>query len=351
MTSLTKATILAERLARQRFTDPVESHEEYLDLVRRLQPITPIANTRPGDPPKLVHRCTFDDGQVADRLRARQQLVKGRFAGGTVGYVLTEDFELYANAFCRPMDKISKIQATVLEVVERLGPITAKQIKEETGFLSKEIGPALQRLQQAFLVFEEQVDEDWERPWYPLRQVFPDVKVSPERWEGAASEIVRRFLEVMVFATAEQVRDWSQFPRKGVESLLAGMAQKGTIEAVTIEGLGEGWMIKGERLAFSSTPPETVFMLHKADFLVRAHLSELKERHKDMEVLEYLLIDGEFQGAVLGHWGFNPYDVEDIVVALSKSEQHRRRESIIMEVRRVYAPPTHDIVRYGGELI
>lgn len=350
MTTLTKATILAERLARQQLTNPVENHDAYLDLVRRLQPITPIANTRPGDPPRLVHRCTFDDGALADRLRARQQLVKGRFAGGTVGYVLTEDFELYANAFCRPMDKMTKVQNTVLEVVERLGPITAKQIKEETGFLSKEISPALQRLQQAFLVFEEQVDEDWERPWYPLRQVFPDVKVAPERWQGAASEIVRRFFGAMVFATNEQVRDWSQFPRKGVDALLATMAEQGVIETVTVEGLGDGWMMKGERLS-AVTPAETIFMLHKADFLVRAHLSELKERYKEVEVLEYLLIDGEFQGVVSGHWGFNPYDVEDIVLELSKSEQHRRREAIMMEVRRVYAPPTHDIVRYGGELI
>lgn len=350
MTTLTKSTILANRLARQGLTHPVTSHEEYLDLIRRLQPITPIANTRPGEPPTLVHRCTFDDHAAANRMRSRQQLVKGRFAGGTVGYVLKEAFDLYANAFCRPMDKISKVQATVLEVVERLGPITAKQIKEETGLLSKEISPALQRLQQAFLIAEEQVDEDWERPWYPIHQLFPDAKVRAERWEETAGEVVRRFIQAMVFATRDQVRDWSQFPRKGLETLLAQMEDAGMIEAVTIEGLGEGLMVKGEQLE-DIMLPETVFMLHKADFLVRAHLSELKERYQGIEVLEYLLIDGEFQGVVSGHWGFNPYDVEDIVVDLSKSEQHRRREAIIMEVRRVYAPPTHDIVRYGGEMI
>jgi hypothetical protein len=350
MATLTKPSILAERLARQALITPVDTNEAYLELVRRLQPITPIANTRPGDPPRLVHRCTFDDGAVADRLRARQQLVKGRFAGGTVGYVLTDDFGLYANAFCRPMDKFSKVQATVLEVVERLGPITARQIKEETGLLSKEIGPALQRLQQAFLVFEEQVDEDWERPWYPLHQIFPQVNVSTERWEGAASDVVRRFIQAMVFVTAEQVRDWSQFPRKEVDALLGMMETNGMIEAVTVDGLGEGWMVKGDRVNVT-TPPESVYMLHKADFLVRAHLSELKERYKGIEILEYLLIDGEFQGVVSGHWGFNPYDVEDIVLELPKHEQYRRRDAIIAEVRRVYAPPIHDIVRYGGELI
>lgn len=77
----------------------------------------------------------------------------------------------------------------------------------------------------------------------------------------------------------------------------------------------------------------------------------MKERFKEAEVLEYLLIDGEFKGAVCGRWGFKPYDVEDIMVDLSRSEQRRRQESIIMEVRRVYVLPTHDIVRYAGELI
>lgn len=350
MNTLTKASILAERMVRQALINPVTTNEAYFELVRRLQPITPIANTRPGEPPRLVHRCTFDDGALANRLRSRQQLVKGRFAGGTVGYVLSDDFELYANAFCRPMEKITKVQTTVLEVVERLGPITAKQIKEETGFLSKEISPALQRLQQAFLIFEEQVDEDWDRPWYPLRHIFPHVKVREEQWEAAASEVVDRFIRAMVFATTEQIKDWSQFPRKGVETLLAGLVDREVVEWVNIEGLGKGWIATGEPIP-DATPPETVFMLHKADFLVRAHLSELKERYSGVETLEYLLIDGEFQGVVSGHWGFNPYDVEDIVLALSKSEQHRRREAIIMEVRRVYAPPTHDIVRYGGELI
>ncbi len=348
---LDKPTILAARLARQGFTHPVDSTEEYLNLVRLLQPITPIANTRPGDPPRLGQRVAFDDGDTANRLRVRQQLVKGRFAGGMVGYVLAEEIGLYANAFCRPLEGMNHIQEKVLDAVERLGPITSRQIKEETGLLSKAIGPALQRLQQAFLLFEEQTDEDWERPWYTFPQAYPDVKVSPDSWQAAATEVVHRFFDAMVFATAAQVRDWTQFPRKGVEALLQTMEAQRLLMPVTVEGLGAGWILAHRTIESVPLPASPIYMLHKADYLVRATASELKERYKGVEVLEYLHINGAFQGAVLGHWGFKPYDVEDIRVDLPTDEREQYKASILTEVARVYHPPQNDIVRYHGELI
>ena len=92
-------TILAKRLRRQRLTDPLPSADSYLDLFRLLQPVSPVAFTRPGDPPRLMPRTRFDDGAEADRLRAQRRLVKGRFLGGNIGYVLAEDLALYARHF------------------------------------------------------------------------------------------------------------------------------------------------------------------------------------------------------------------------------------------------------------
>ena len=85
---LDPTTVLAERLHRQRLTDPLESAKGYVELFRLLQPVSPMASSRPGDPPRLVHRTRFDDGRVADRLRAERAIVKGRFLGGSLGYVL-----------------------------------------------------------------------------------------------------------------------------------------------------------------------------------------------------------------------------------------------------------------------
>lgn len=98
-----RETILSERLRRQRFTKPLGKSEKYVGLFRSLQPVSPIFFSRPGDPPRLVHRTKFDDGIRTDRLRAQREIIKGRFLGGNIGYVLVDDFELYANAFCRSL--------------------------------------------------------------------------------------------------------------------------------------------------------------------------------------------------------------------------------------------------------
>ena len=39
---------------------------------------------------------------------------------------------------------------------------------------------------------------------------------------------------------------------------------------------------------------------------------ELKERFGGLEVLQYLLIDRNFAGAVCGHWRIGPHDVEEM---------------------------------------
>ena len=49
-------------------------------------------------------------------------------------------------------------QQMLLERIEMFGPYTIGQLKEESGLLVKEITPALHRLQEAFLIYEDQYD-------------------------------------------------------------------------------------------------------------------------------------------------------------------------------------------------
>lgn len=90
-------------------------------------------------------------------------------------------------------------------------------------------------------------------------------------------------------------------------------------------------------------------MLDKSDFLVRADLDELKEKFKGKEVLQYLLIDGEFKGAVHRHWRIGPHDIEDIALCLDKEETETRKEEIISAVRAGYSVETTRILRFNGE--
>ena len=189
-----KQTILAERLRRQHLITPLEDTAKYEDLFRLLQPVSTMANARPGSPPRLIHRTRFDDSEITEVWREDWLIVKGRFLGGGIGYVLADELELYGNAFCKPIGLPNAYQNEVLEVIQSAGPLTPRQLKDETGLLNKRIMPALHRLQKAFLVYEDQVSDDWERSWYDFESEWMDIVIEEDRKAPAIAEVLKRFL-------------------------------------------------------------------------------------------------------------------------------------------------------------
>ena len=115
--------------------------------------------------------------------------------------------------------------------------------------------------------------------------------------------------------------------------------------------MGEGWTCVEDRDLEPARVEAGVFLLHRGDPLVLPHTAELKERFEGLEVLAYLLIDGELTGAVCGHWRIGPHDVEDIVLTLPKRETMKRKDEIVKEVARFYHPPGHHILRYAGKAL
>lgn len=81
-------------------------------------------------------------------------------------------------------------------------------------------------------------------------------------------------------------------------------------------------------------PPRGVFALHRNDFLVKSFEAVLTSAFKKdgQEPLFYLLIDGAFQGAVIGRFRNGPYDLDDIVLTLPPEEAESRREEILVAV-------------------
>ncbi len=340
--------VRAERLRRHLLTQPTTDAEAYFALFRLAQPVAPIAMTYPGSPPELVYRATFDAGEAADRLRADRTLVKGRFRDGGVGYVFADDLELYATAFRKPMKSLNELQQSVHDAIAGAGLLTPRQIAEATGELNKKVMPALHRMQTAFLVYEDQPDNDWERGWYVFEDEWPDVNLGRRTQEEAAADVIARFLQADVFATAEQIKDRTAFPKRLIDRVMADMESVGRARAVEIQGLGVGWMLPGDVPEPQAGDARSTFMLHKSDPLVQSHVSELKRRYAGLEALQYLLIDGEFQGAVLGHWRIGPHDVDDIVLELPAAERENRREEILAQVAKTYRPPNHNILKYAG---
>jgi hypothetical protein len=336
-------------MARQGLTAPAGGEREYVELVRVLQPVAPVADSRPGLPPRLVHRTRFDDGRLADAMRGRGELVKGRFRGGNIGYVLAGDLELYGAAFRKELARFSEIQEQVYRALRNAGPLTPRQLKEETGMLNRQIMPALHRLQQAFLVYEAQEDSSWERAWSLFAAEWPDVDLERRSREDAAGEVLVRLLQSLVFATFAQLRDGSQFAIGPLRGALEALERGERAVSCEVSGLGKGWILPEDRDLAPSRPERMVRTLHRADPLVHSHISELKERFAGREVLQYLLIDGELCGAVCGHWRIGPHDVEDIEIDLPAAERAARRDEILAQVERVYRPPSSRIRRYAGD--
>lgn len=346
--------VIGERLRRQRLLAPIESpddEQEYLELFKLLQPVAPVHNTRPGDPPRLVHRTLFHDDGLAGKLRERNAIIKGRFCGGRIGYVLQEDLERYAVAFRKPLAKAKPIHDDILTVLKTSGGLSKEQLKQELeGYPAGEISKALQALQEAFLVYEHQPDTDWDTGWFDFATEWFEIQADGGRYAQAVSEVLHTFIQAMVFATTAHIKSWSQLPAKAIRQGIEALVEEGRTVTAEMEGLGQGFVCAEDAEGrFPSDIPSCVFMLDKSDFLVRAHMDELQRRYKGYEVLQFLLIDGAFQGAVLGHWRIGPHDVEDILVELPPDQAESRQEEILDAVRKIYSPERHNIVMYNGK--
>jgi len=354
MIALEKKQVLSERMRRQRFIDPIESFEneqEYMQLFKLLQPVSPVHNTRPGDPPKLVHRTLFPDEQLASELRESNRLIKGRFCGGRIGYVLEEDLPVYAAAFRKPLTKSSGVHEDIWRTIKHSGGISKDQLKQELQqYSASEITKALQSMHEAFLIYEHQPDTDWDTGWFDFATEWFEVETSEEQFFRAASKVIFTFIQSMAFATSANIKSWSQLPLKTIQRGLALLLGEQLITEAQVSELGKGYIRTEDVHSFTALDyTDSVFMLDRSDIIVRAHMDELLKRYKGVEVLQYLLIDGEFKGAVLGHWRIGPYSLDNIAVELAADQIQKRKDEIITAVTKIYSPESHPIIHYNGE--
>jgi hypothetical protein len=352
MTTIERSSVITLRLERQHLTSPANTKDEYEALFRLMQPVAPYFFSRPGDPPVLSHRAAFDDRIVNNTLRSERVIVKGRFQGGTVGYAYADELDLLAAAYRRDIGELNDRQRRIMELLYSSGPLTCGIIKQETGMLIKHIMPELHKLQEAFLVYEDQVDEDWERGWYVFEREWDGVDIRRYDKTEAVAELVRRFLHVCAFTSLESMRGWFRLP--GRDLLAAAEALENTGRAVRVACDGEeGWALAVDldQLTVKREPPRCVFSVHRADFLVKAEEAALKRCFAGLDVLQYVLVDGEFAGAAVGHWRQGPHDVEDIVLTLPEYEKKARKREILDAVAEFYNPPFSFIRKYDGEAL
>lgn len=333
-----KDKIIALRMERQCLSHKA-GEEEYLELYRDLQPGQNVYWNGFGQPPTLSFRAGFDDLEFNRGRQRERGLIKGRFGGGNLGWIVPEDLELFAGVYRKPLPEPGPHQELVLKLIGSQGPMTIQQIKQETGLLVKEITPALHRLQEAFLVYEDQYDGEWDRGWCIFSEIFPQVNLERySRAEGIA-RLLLRFARRMVWFDTKMAKSFYRLPEKEVKQAAAALVQAGQLAAVE-----NGFVLARDRELLDAPGgelPRFVYAMHRSDVLYKAAEGELKawiepmvrDLPYDHEPLQYLLIDGRFRGAVVGHFRNGPYDLNDVVCDLENREE--RKEEILEAVKAV----------------
>ena len=325
-------------MERQCFIKKADENE-YVKLYRDTQPGQNVYWNGFGQPPTLTFRADFDDIEFNRERQLDRKLVKGRFAGGNLGWIVPEDMELFAALYRKPLTKPTAEQLQILELIENAGPLNIQQIKEETGMLVKQITPVLHRLQEAFLIYEDQYDGEWDRGWYWFAEMFPEADPAKYTRPEALKILLQRFAYRIVWFDTAMAKSFYKIPEKEIKTAVSELVTEGVLVAAD-----SGYMLKRDSELLESYEPREmhfVYAIHRNDFIYKAHEHVLKEWAKklteglpyDHDPLQYLLIDGEFHGASVGHFRNGPYDLNDIVCDLP--DAWSRKDEIIEAVRTV----------------
>lgn len=332
------AKIISLRMERQCFVDTADENE-YINLYRDMQPGQNVYWNGFGEPPTLTFRADFDDIEFNRGRQYDRKLIKGRFGGGNLGWIMPEDLDLFASLYQKPLKNPTLAQLRLLDLIRSIGPLTIQQMKEETGLLVKEITPALHRLQEAFLIYEDQYDGDWERGWYRFDEIFPNVNIQKYSRHDALKIVLQRFAYRLVWFDCSMAKSFYKLPEKEIKAAANQLAEEGVFTSYD-----NGYVLTNDAEILSGYEPKeihSVYAIHRNDFLYKANEHILKEWIKpltanleyDHEPLQYLLIDGEFHGASVGHFRNGPYDLNDIVCDLENPEE--RKAEIFKAVQEV----------------
>lgn len=72
-------------------------------------------------------------------------------------------------------------------------------------------------------------------------------------------------------------------------------------------------------------------------------------KHPEHDTLQYLLIDGTFHGATVGHFRNGPYDLVDVILDLPTEDAAMRKDEILEAVYTANFGQGNPIKRYNGE--
>ena len=153
----------------------------------------------------------------------------------------------------------------------------------------------------------------------------------------------------MVWFDGNMAKSFYRLPGKEIGAAADRLVEEG----VFVREAGGYLLAEDQKLLtqWRERPLRSVFALHRNDMLVKSNEHWLKERYKreGLDILQYLLIDGEFHGAVLGHFKNGPYLLEDVVLDGMDENFAGRREEILDAVYRVNSREASPLRRFLGQ--
>jgi len=342
---INQESIIALRMQRQCLTTPA-GISRYGELFRFASPVAPVYWRCPGEPPRLYHRAAFDDAAYNQQRRFAREIIKGRFQNGTIAYIEPNDLALFIALYRKPIKTLSSIQYEIIETFKREGPMTIRVLKEMTGLLVKDITKILHRLQTAFIVYEDQTDNEWDRGWYLFDREFPETDFFRYSKQEALRKVLLRFAYLNVWFDRKMVKSFYKLPVKEIATAVESLSSAG----IFVE-FADGYMAQSDYRHLSANRyilNPSVYVLHRNDYMVKCFEHQLREKYKSesLNVLQYILIDGMFQGAVLGKFRNGPFELENVIV--DGGAARRRQNEIIAALYRVNDAAVSPLKKYNN---
>ena len=107
--------------------------------------------------------------------------------------------------------------------------------------LVKEITPALHRLQEAFLIYEDQFDGEWDRGWHKFTDMFPDADLKKYTRIEALKILLQRFVYRHVCFDIKMARSFYKLPEKDIKAAIAALVEEGILAEY-----GSGYMLPSD---------------------------------------------------------------------------------------------------------
>lgn len=350
---MVKSEVIVLRQKRQHLDQSVNK-KTYEQMFREFSPVQPIYWTMPGNPPEIVHRAEFDDKAYNSSIRAKRTIVKGRFAGGNIGYVYLDELDLYGAAYMKSRDNLTYEEEMLMRLFEQEGPMSIGLIKEITEQKAKDITKILHKLQLKFLVYEDQLDSEWDRGFFLLENELDEVDLFRYTKEEAITILMKRFIYRHVVADVSMIKSFYRFIGKDIKAALNRLEDASIITYID-ESDVKGYALTEDLAVIESMkgqkPCSSIYILHRNDYLVKSNEHWLKEHYKleGQTNIYYVLIDGEFRGCIYGKFRNGPFDLEDLELDFNDEEAMMCKDKVLEALYEISEQDSSPLKHYMGK--